>query len=301
MSTVKSYAVGAGDMFYIRHNGDNFTVIDCDLCEENADEIIDDIKSAKTGKKITRFICTHPDEDHFGGLHLLDEAISILNFYVVKNQAIKDRDTDSFRRYCELRDNEKKAFYIYKGCARKWMNQADDERGSSGLQVLWPDTANEHFKEALASCDAGDSYNNTSAVVKYSIGNTSFLWLGDLETQFMENIVDDIHLEKTTIVFAAHHGRESGKIPDSWLEKLDPQIIVIGEAPSRHLHYYTGYCTITQNTAGNITMECEGDRVHFYSSNLNSPMHPAMVDEALEDRGADKYIGTLVAEIDYTL
>lgn len=29
MSIVKSYAVGAGDMFYIRHNTDNFTIIDC--------------------------------------------------------------------------------------------------------------------------------------------------------------------------------------------------------------------------------------------------------------------------------
>lgn len=38
MSVVKSYAVGSGDMFYIRHNTDNFTIIDCDLCAENADE-----------------------------------------------------------------------------------------------------------------------------------------------------------------------------------------------------------------------------------------------------------------------
>ena len=27
MSIVKSYSVGAGDMFYIRHNSDNFTII----------------------------------------------------------------------------------------------------------------------------------------------------------------------------------------------------------------------------------------------------------------------------------
>ena len=66
----------------------------------------------------------------------------------------------------------------------------------------------------------------------------------------MESITDFIRLEKTTIVFAAHHGRNSGKIPNSWLEKLDPQIIVIGEAPTRHLNYYTDYKTITQNSAG---------------------------------------------------
>ena len=31
MSIVKSLSVGNGDMFYIQHNSDNFTVIDCFL------------------------------------------------------------------------------------------------------------------------------------------------------------------------------------------------------------------------------------------------------------------------------
>ena len=119
MPVVKSFAVGAGDMFYIKHGSDSFTIIDCDLSDANADEIIDELKRASAGKGISRFICTHPDDDHFGGIHLLDNAMPITNFYVVRNQAIKDSDTESFTRYCELRDGEK-AFYIYKGCSRKW-------------------------------------------------------------------------------------------------------------------------------------------------------------------------------------
>ena len=301
MSVVKSYAVGNGDMFYIRHNSDNFTIIDCDLSDENADEIIGDIKAAKAGKGIERFICTHPDEDHFGGIHLLDDAISILNFYVVKNQAIKDEDTDSFTRYCELRDDPKKAFYISKGCSRRWMNLSDDERQLAGVSILWPDTSNKHFKQALAACDAGESYNNTSAVIRYSVeGGASFLWLGDLETQFMEDITDSIELKKTTIVFASHHGRDSGKIPDVWLEKLDPQIIVIGEAPSRHLNYYTGYSTVTQNKAGHITMECVDGKVHFYVANREYS-NPALNDEKMADSGGSKYIGSITVETEYTL
>ena len=180
MPIIKSYAVGAGDMFYIRHGGDNFTIIDCDLSDENRDEIIQELKDESRDKGITRFICTHPDEDHFGGIHWLDDSMPIYNFYVVKNQAIKDKDTESFKRYCDLRDGDK-AFYIYKGCSRKWMNIGDDERGSAGINILWPDTENEHFKEALRACDAGESYNNTSAVIRYSFsGGASFMWLGDL-------------------------------------------------------------------------------------------------------------------------
>jgi beta-lactamase superfamily II metal-dependent hydrolase len=300
MSIIKSYAVGAGDMFYISHNSDNFTIIDCDLNEENAPRIIQDIKAAKYGKSIERFICTHPDEDHFGGLHLLDDAINILNFYVVKNQAIKDVETDSFQRYCNLRDSNK-AFYIYKGCSRKWMNISDEARKTSGISVLWPDTANPYFQDALATCDAGEAFNNTSAVIRYSVeGGASCLWLGDLETDFMESITDDIDLSKTTIVFAAHHGRDSGKIPNAWLKKLDPQIIIIGEAPSRHLNYYTGYSTVTQNRTGDITMDVTGDKVHFYVSNTEYS-NDALTDEGLSDSGGMKYVGSITVETEYTL
>lgn len=206
----------------------------------------------------------------------------------MKNNAIKDQDTESFKRYCQLRNGDN-AFYLMKGCARK----------SSGISILWPDTSNKYFQEALAACDAGESYNNTSAVIRYKFdGGASLLWLGDLETEFMENIFDSIKLEKTTIVFAAHHGRDSGKIPNSWLEKLDPQIIVIGEAPSRHLNYYTGYKTLTQNSAGDITLDCEIDKVHVYASNKNYSV------DFLKDEGASKfnhYIDSLTVETKYTL
>lgn len=299
MSIVKSFAVGAGDMFYIQHGSDNFTIIDCDLSWDNSDDIIAELKAAAAGKGIQRFICTHPDEDHFGGIEILDDAMPISNFYCVKNQAIKDDNTPSFVRYCALRDGDK-AFHIYKDCSRRWMNQSDETRGSAGINVLWPDTSNPHFMEALAACDAGESYNNTSAVISYALQDgASFLWLGDLETDFMESITDSIALNKTTVVFAAHHGRYSGKIPNSWLEKLDPQVIIIGEAPSRHLHYYTGYDIITQNSAGDITMECEGDRVHFYVSNSNYDPEAGL--ENMYQFKYPNYIGSLTVETEYTL
>lgn len=299
MSIVKSFAVSNGDMFYIKHNTDNFTIIDCNINADSAGERIGDLKQASKGKGISRFISTHPDQDHVGGIELLDAEMPIRNFYVVKNQAIKDDETVSFKHYCKLRDDADKAFYIQKDSSRKWMNLSDSERESSGISILWPDTQNSDFKKALEEANTGQSYNNISAVVRYSLEDgASVMWLGDLETDFMEKITDHIKLEKTTIVFASHHGRKSGKIPDAWLEKLDPQIIVIGEAPSRHLNYYTGYKTITQNSAGDITMECVGDKVHFYVSN------PDYVHDGLEDEGMTNfkhYIGSLTVETEYTL
>lgn len=299
MSIVKSFAVGNGDMFYIQHNSDNFTIIDCNLNAETASARTEELKQQSRSKGITRFISTHPDQDHFGGIELLDAEIRIANFYVVKNQGTKSDETESFKHYCRLRDDSAKAFYVYKGCTRKWMNQTDDVRGSSGVNIVWPDVNSPDFKDALKVCNEGGSPNNISAVVRYAVeGGATVMWLGDLETVFMEKITDRIVLEKTTIVFASHHGRDSGKIPDSWLEKLDPQIIVIGEAPSRHLHYYTGYKTITQNRAGDITMELVDNKVHFYVSNA------AYKRSDLKDEGADtfdNYIGSIEVETEYTL
>jgi len=39
MSIVKALSVGHGDMFYIVHNSDNFTIIDCCLSEYNRGRI----------------------------------------------------------------------------------------------------------------------------------------------------------------------------------------------------------------------------------------------------------------------
>ena len=47
MSTVKSYSVGNGDMFYINHNSDNFTIIDCCLPDDIRADLVEDIKQAQ--------------------------------------------------------------------------------------------------------------------------------------------------------------------------------------------------------------------------------------------------------------
>jgi beta-lactamase superfamily II metal-dependent hydrolase len=269
MSIVKSFSVGNGDTFYIRHNTDNFTIIDCSLTEEGQEEIVAELKRESYGKGVRRFISTHPDEDHYRGIEYLDAMMPILNFYCVKNEATKEDETDSFKHYCSLRDG-RQAYYVSKGCTRHWMNLSDDEREHAGVYILWPDTSNAHFKAALRDAKDGIAFNNISLVATYwAANNARILWLGDLETDFMESIENDISLSPVHIIFASHHGRTSGKIPDSGLDKLKPKIIVIGEAPSRHLHYYGGYNTLTQNRPGDLTFDCEDtNKIHIYTSSL---------------------------------
>lgn len=270
MSLIKSFSVGNGDMFYIYHNSENFSIIDCCISEDNEDIILDEISEKSNNKEITRFISTHPDDDHILGLEKLDDEINIINFYCVQNEATKEDETECFNRYCELRDSDK-AFYIKYDCSRRWMNlPTEGGRGSSGINILWPKTDVSHFKEELEKVKEGESPNNISPIIKYSLENgVTALWMGDLENDFMEKIKDDLDLEEVDLLFAPHHGRKSGRVPSELLDVLNPKLIIVGEASSEDLEYYDNYNSLTQNSAGDILFDCITNKIHVYVSNEN--------------------------------
>lgn len=267
-SEIKSLSVGNGDMFYIDHDTDNFTMIDCCIPDDRKSEILNEVMGLANEKGIIRFISTHPDQDHIQGIEFLDERALITNFYCVENDISKSIETESFKKYKELRDSTR-AYKISKGCSRRWMNLSDEKRGSSGINVLWPDVANSVFLEALSSAEKSGDPNNISPAIRYSVEDgVSVIWLGDMENDYMEAIEDDIDLSPVDILFAPHHGRKSGRVPKSWLNRLDPRLIVVGEAPAVELEYYSGFNTLTQNSAGDILFCCEAGRTHVYVSSL---------------------------------
>lgn len=269
LSIIKSYSVGNGDMFYIDHNSDNFSIIDCCLNNQNQEKILDEVLKISKRKGIVRFISTHPDEDHIHGLELLNKKLNITNFYCVRNNAKKENYSISFEEYKKLRDSNK-AFYITKDSQRKWMNQGDEVRGSAGINILWPDESNTDFKRELQKVENKESANDISAIIQYKLSNgITALWLGDLTTEFMEKIENKVNWKKVDLLFAPHHSRKSGRIPTSILLKLNPKLIVVGEGSSKDLYYYSEYNTITQNKSGNIVFDCVEKDIHVYVSEFD--------------------------------
>lgn len=273
MTIIKSLSVGNGDLFYIRHNSDNFTIIDCNITSDQRDEILNDLRCAAQGKGVQRFISTHPDDDHIHGLEYIDNVGLSWNFYCVQNDVSKDEETDSFKCYKRLRGDSKRAYYIYRGCSRRWMNESSEERGSAGISILWPDTNNDVFKKQLAIAERDGNANNICPIIKYALEDgVVAIWMGDLEAEVMEQIIDDVNLPKADILFAPHHGRKSGHVPKQWLDAMDPSIVVVGEAPSDDLSYYSDRNTITQNSSGDIEFECGEGVVHV---RVSSPSYEA--------------------------
>lgn len=280
-------------MFYIRHNSDNFTIIDCCLNEANKRLIVSELRSRSEDKNIIRFIATHPDDDHIGGLVYLDDQLSLTNFYCGSNSARKKIEcwTNDFGRYCALRDGDK-AFKFSKGCTRRWMNLNSEGRGASGINFHWPVTTNAEYQEALRQAADGESPNNISPIFTYEVDKgASFMWMGDIETDFQEKVKDEVNLPSVDVLFAPHHGRESGRVITEWLAQADPNIVVIGEAPSDQLHYYLGYHTITQNSAGDIIFDCSCGKIEIY---VSSPTYSVdfLADEELPNAYGAYYLGT---------
>lgn len=302
MVKIKSFSVGNGDMFYIDHATDNFTIIDCNLGGVDASrksDILDEISRRSSAKGITRFISTHADQDHISGLKEIDDEITIYNFYTVKNEATKESPTEDFEHYCKLRDNKEKAFYLYRGCSRRWMNMDNEERKSSGLHILWPILDNDYFKTELENCKNGDTPNNISPIITYKLeGGARVAWMGDLETDMMANIIDEIKLPKVNILFAPHHGRKSGIVPDWWLDQMNPEVIILGEAPEEDLADYIGWNTIRQNDAGNINLYLGKGTVDIFVEN---PLYEVgfLEDNYQEsDEDNEHYVGSIEIEVD---
>ena len=295
MSKVKSFSVGNGDMFYIRHNTDNFTTIDCCLTDDVKDEILNEIGLESFGKGVVRFISTHPDDDHIKGLVEYDNRFGIVNFYRVDNGTTKDcTETKDFKRYKKLRDDGRISFELKKGCKRKWMNITDEERQGAGLSCLWPITDNELYKEALETAANGGSPNNISPVIRYNVSGFSFLWMGDMETDMQKEFDKQVANDHTTIVFAPHHGRKSGHIPSTLMDKLTPKLVVVGEAPCSELDYYAGNNTITQNSAGDILFETNGDYVDIFVSKQGYNKTDGMVRNSNHgEHSGMKYLGSI--------
>lgn len=295
MSIVKSFSVGNGDMFCIVHNSDNFSIIDCCYADEaGMQKDFLEMLHYRNEKGIMRFISTHPDEDHIKGLSELEKYIYIDNFYCVKNKAIKnDENTKDFEKYCELRNREN-TFFLKEGCYRHWMNRADGVRGSAGINILWPDVNNEYHKNALYNVEKGRDFNNISPIITYSVENgAKMMWMGDMEDSFRGKIEKAVNWPEIDVLFAPHHGRKSGRVSESILKMLKPQIIVVGEAPAEDLEYYSGYNTLTQNSTNDITFDCDNGWVHIYVENSSYEGSVSILcDRDKQNYELGKYIGS---------
>ena len=147
-------------------------------------------------------ICTHPHEDHVGGL------AGALNYATVGTS------------YCSMDDYDSKAFENFESYLAK-----------QGKKIEIPfagDTFS--FGSAVVTILGPVGYysdpNNMSIVLRIQYGKTSFLFAGDAEIDSEQDILNAGVNLQSTVLKVGHHGSDTST-SYRWLREIAPQYAVI--------------------------------------------------------------------------
>lgn len=300
MATIHFLNVKQGDCSFIQHNSGHITLLDVfnaskGVLEERValqrvvasvngnfqqkDYPVNPIQYMKDFNvaSVFRFILTHPDMDHLGGIKDLFESFSFENFWDTDNKKEMGSfegspySEEDWKFYKGLRDGtveSPKRLTYYSGSKNKFFNiNEDGKAGGDGLYVLSP--TSELVKTAIENGD----YNDCSYVLLYRTGTKKILFGGDSGEKSWEHILEK-HKDDVTdidVLFAPHHGRRLDSY--EFLNVLNPKITYFGNANSQHLAYdawnYRKLSFITNNQANCIITDINGALINIYVTNEN--------------------------------
>lgn len=302
MSILHFLNVLEGDCSFMQHNSGNITMIDVN----NASKVTTQYKSTNAifesfslpkgnynQKKypvnpidylnkfsinnIFRFVLTHPDMDHMGGIKELFENKTITNFWDTENNKDMGNFNDSpyneddWIFYQSLRKGNEniKTLNVYNGSKNIYFNQnKDGSEGGDEISILCP---NKKLVEESNSNESSD-YNDCSYVLLVKSDNKKIIFGGDSSDKSWEYILDNYSdlVENVDILIAPHHGRKSERNYD-FLDILKPRITFFGNANSEHLAYDAwnkrNLLHIQNNQANCIIADIGPSAILFYVTN----------------------------------
>ncbi len=159
-------------------------------------------------KQIDLIIITHPHDDHITGL------LPIIKKYKIKQIMYNGLDYES-NIYNELLNliaeyNIPLLLPIY--------NQIINIEPDCFLNIIYPITS--LYQQKI------DNVNNSSIVSRLVCHNSSFLFMGDAETEIEDKILNTNLNIKSNVIKISHHGSVTAS-SEKFLEKVDPKIAII--------------------------------------------------------------------------
>jgi beta-lactamase superfamily II metal-dependent hydrolase len=234
---------------------------------------------------IFRFILTHPDMDHMGGIKDLFSEFSVYNFWDTANTKEIEESSFSTRKklgedwkfYKNHRDtktnadSDPKRLVYYSGSRYDYFKR-------DGLKILSP------TKELMKIANEAEDWNDASYVVLYKAHDKKILFSGDSEDLTWEHILKTWpkSVKDVDVLIAPHHGRDSGRSYE-FLDTVNPKLTIFGNASSDHLAYDAwnnrdlGF--ITNNQAGYIILDITGSGLSVYVNNENFARRIAKANE----------------------
>ena len=228
-------------------------------------------------RSVHRFILTHPDMDHMGGIKAFFDAFSPINFWDSDNEEEKEFETGSphneedwdFYRNIRVTDpnSEPKRLTLLDrmvGCY--WNKDEGSSSGGDGLHILSP-TA-----DLLNRANESGDFNDCSYVILYRSAAGTTLFPGDAQNATWDHLLSHhkSDIADVDLLIAPHHGRRSD-LDFSFLDAVKPKLTFFGNAPSEHLAYDAWNNRklpfITNNQANCIVVDTSGTTMSLYVTN----------------------------------
>ena len=237
---------------------------DCALLECGGEYLLIDGGNADDGRLVVSYleqqgvtgldtvICTHAHEDHVGGL------AAVLNVYPVE------------KLYCPTRTYASRWFEAF----LRYVHQQE-------LEVTLP-RPGETFSlgdarvEILGPLKSYADPNNTSIVCRVTLGETSFLFTGDMEKTAETDLLEAGTDLRADVLKVGHHGSDTST--GYWfLREVDPEYAVISvgrdndyghphEQPMSRL-YHAGMTIFRTDTLGTVIARSDGTEITFFWEN----------------------------------
>lgn len=218
------------------------------------------------GRKIFRYVQTHPDMDHMRGLSALIASGKIpANFWDTqhgKEPEIQERDRDDWETYLNIRNGHMDGVTVlnlHRGSRGPYYNQGENNvPGGDGIEILSPSP------ELRKWADENELWNELSYILRISHGERSIILGGDAGEIAWQDVYEHYGNNlKTEVLKASHHGRDSGYHKDA-VQAMSPvvTIVSVGKKPDTDAsNKYRTYSKHVWSTRwkGNITIEIPGD------------------------------------------
>lgn len=192
------------------------------LTDEGA--VLVDSGTGESGEKVAAYVAartntvdymflSHPHEDHIGG------ASDVIDAVEVKNIIMPDMTADSvtFDRLLDAVENSG---------ASLTRARAGDTYSVDGIEIeLLSPSAEDDYGEA----------NNMSIVMRADFGSTSFMFVGDAESEVERALLDRGLVRRCNVLKVGHHGSQTFST-EAFIEALSPEIAVISCGKNSYGH-----------------------------------------------------------------